>query len=340
MARKSSKIKVGVIGLGIGFGHVDSFSKLPDVEVAAIADLNESRLKGTGDRYKIKKRYKDYKELLKDTEIDAVSICLPNYLHAPATIEALNSGKHVIVEKPMAMNADEAQQMVETAEKNKKKLMIAVNNRYRTDSQFLKDLVEQGEIGEVYYGEAGWIRRMNYAGGWFREKAKSGGGPLIDLGVHMLDLILYLIGDFDAESVYGVTYTKVANTDVEDIATAIIRLKSGTSVHLMATWECFAPNLYEHNEIQYLRLYGTEGGAVLHPLRIHKRIKGRLADMVINIRPEEGGKNSRDREIEHFIDCIKNDKTPISSGEQGVKVMKILDAIYKSAETGRDVLIK
>lgn len=330
--------RVGVIGLGgNGWGHAESYRK-QGCELVAVADVREERLAEAREKLRPAKVFSDYRQLLALPEIEAVTISLPNYLHAPVAIDALRAGKHVLIEKPMAMNAAEAEEMIAAARASGVKLMVGLNNRFRRDVEFLRARVAAGELGEVYYGHAGWLRRMNYARGWFREKEKSGGGPLIDLGVHMLDLVLYLMGSPRATAVSASTFTKLGDYDVEDFACAFIRLEGGKVVNLEVSWEANIPH-FDENERNFVRLYGTRGGADLSPLVIHTRVDGREVKVVPSVSPDEGGMDSRDREIEHFLTCIEDDTEPSPSGEEALNVMKILDAIYRSAGEGREVRV-
>ena len=342
------KIRAAVVGVGIGYLHLQGYAKSPHAEIAAVCDIDAARAERVANEFQVPRVFTDYREMLKMEEIDVVSVCVPNYLHAPVAIACFEAGKHVVCEKPMAMNASEGEQMLEAARKAGRRLMMAFNNRFRGDVQVLKGFIEAGELGEIYFAKTGWVRRQGIPGmgGWFTTKAKSGGGPLIDIGVHMLDVTLYLMGNPKPVSVMGCTYGKFGprglgqggwgtpeaggTFDVEDMAAALIRFENGASVFLEASWAS-----YIERDVMYSSLLGTEGGADLEPLRVYKQLRGVQTD----ITPHFPRVSGHEQEILHFVECLKNGTEPIATGEHGLDVMRILDGIYRSAETGELVRI-
>ena len=207
------KLKVAVIGCGgISGCHLEAYSKNPNVEIYALCDVNEKNLNRRGDQYHVERRYTDKDKMLAELpEIDAVSVCTWNAAHAECTIAALNAGKHVLCEKPMAMNAAEAQAMLDAAKRNDRLLMIGFVRRFGNDCTIAKDLIEHDRMGDIYYAKATYLRRNGCPGGWFGDKARSGGGPLIDLGVHVIDLTRYLMGKPKPVSIYGATFHKLGD---------------------------------------------------------------------------------------------------------------------------------
>lgn len=335
-------IKVGIIGCGIGRCHANGYKLCKDVEIKAVCDIDRERAKHFAADYNIKNIYYDYKEMLQDDELDAISVCVPNDLHAPMTIDAFEAGKHVICEKPISTCAENAKKMVEAGKKAGKILQIGFNNRFRGDTQLLKKCIENGDLGEIYYAKTGWLRRKGIPGlgGWFTTKARSGGGPLIDLGVHVLDLTLWLMGNPKPVYVVGSSYAKFGpdcaaaqgmTYDVEDLATGMIKLDNGATIFVEASWESFVDR-----EVSYSKLMGTKGGAELEPLRIYTEVNGNFADMQLQ-HPNVSG---HDMEIVHFVECIREGKTPIATGEHGLHIQQILDAIYESTKIGKGVEIK
>ena len=201
------KIKVGIIGVGnIAVEHIQGYLQNPNAELYAFCDINEKRLTEMGEKYGVTRLYTDKDEMLKLEELDAVSVCTWNSAHAPCTIAALRAGKHVLCEKPMALSAKEAEEMKREAEKNGKLLMIGFVRRFGNDCKIMQDFIEKDFMGDLYYAKATYLRRNGNPGGWFGDKARSGGGPLIDLGVHVIDLVRYLSGNPKAVSVYGATF--------------------------------------------------------------------------------------------------------------------------------------
>lgn len=335
----SGKVRVGVVGVGIGRLHLEGYQKHPDAEIVALADVNEERARQTAKEFNVPQIYADYEKMLKEADLDAISVCTPNSLHAPVAIAAFQAGCHVICEKPIATSAKEGEKMVEAARAAGKIFMMAFNNRFRGDTQVLKKFIDDGVLGDIYYAKTGWLRRRGIPGigGWFTTKAMSGGGPLIDLGVHVLDLALYLMGNPKPVSAYGSTYAEFGpkmpggdKYDVEDLASGLIKFQNGATVLVEASW---ASNIAQ--ETAYTTLMGSLGGADLSPLRIYTEMNGAQVDL----QPHFPDIHGHQAEVMHFVDCIRDGKTPISTGENGLDVIKILDAIYESAATGKMVNI-
>jgi predicted dehydrogenase len=333
----------------MGRHHIAGYQTHPDAEVVAIADLDESRLQQIGDQYGVSTRYLSGEEMLQEEALDVVSIATPNKYHAPLTIAALEAGNHVLCEKPMAMSADEARQMLAAAKKADRRLMVNFSYRFTEQSQALRDRVDAGELGDVYFARTVWHRRRGLPrfGGWFGQKGLSGGGPLIDLGVHRLDLALWLMGYPKPVWVMGSTYNPIATAlaeeqgvdyDVEDLAVALIRFDNGATLEVEASW---AANIKE-KELMETRLLGTKGGLVQRNLNetyefeaeIYFERNGAHYDMKLHAPPRR-----RLNAMTHFVESIVNETPHIATGEEGLLVMEILDAIYKSAEEGKPVQI-
>jgi len=251
------KLKIGVIGTGnIAMEHLNAYKKNPNVELYALCDINEKILADRAEKFGVTRTYTNCEEMLKLEELDAVSVCTWNAAHAECAIAALNAGKHVLCEKPMAMNGEQARRMKEAADKNGKLLMIGFVRRFGNDAAILSDMIESDEFGEIYYAKATYLRRHGNPGGWFGDKARSGGGPLIDLGVHVIDLTRYLLGNPKPVSVYGATFQKLLDRpdvkdkrgyiassakpedqcNVEDLASALIRYDNGAVVTVEASF--------------------------------------------------------------------------------------------------------
>lgn len=353
---ETKKLKVAVIGVGsISQVHIAGYQKLPNVELYALCDINEELLKEKGERYGITRLYKDEAAMLRELpEIDAVSVCTWNAAHAPCTIMALNAGKHVLCEKPMALNANEAQEMLEAAKRNRRILMIGFVRRFGNDCEVLQDFINAGDFGEIYYAKANYTRRNGYPGGWFGDKARSGGGPLIDLGVHVIDLVRYLMGNPLPVSVYGVTYDKLKNRpgirdkvaysaagrekpifNVEDLASALIRFDNGATLAVEAAFSLNIPK-----DVGKIELFGTKSGAVLDPeLSIYTQQNGYLTDVRLAQSTALDFNGLFEREIAHYVQCITDGIPCRNPAEDGVVLMKILDAVYESARTGHEVVI-
>lgn len=346
-----NRVRFAVIGAGsIGLHHLEALRKCDRAEVVAIAESSPQRLAEATERFHPSARYADYREVLARPDVDAVSIALPNYLHATVALAALRAGKHVHLEKPMALNAREAGRIVALAKKNRRVLMVGQNMRFTRDAQMLKLLVEQGTLGDIYHARAWWIRRAGIPriGSWFTQKKLAGGGALLDIGVHMLDLALHLMDNFQPQSVTGITHArfgprglgagtwglseidKKAVFDVDDYGAALIKLKGGKSVILEAAWAAHLPEP-SHG----VQLYGTEGGGCVFPAQVYRRSGQPPAYEVIT--PESMKLTYPEDRLRHFVDCILDRKKPLVAPEQSLTVQKIIDAIYRSARTGREV---
>ncbi|WJH32732.1 Gfo/Idh/MocA family oxidoreductase [Paenibacillus sp. CC-CFT747] len=348
------KIKLGIIGTGNIFkaAHLKPLLEHPEVEIAAVCDVNKERVEEYADHYKIPYAYTNYQDLLKHEEIDAIDICTPNLFHSEIAIAGLKAGKHVFVEKPDAVNPEEAQKMADVAKESGRVLMAMRNNRFTAASRYLKLFIDGGGMGEIYTGRCGWIRRRGIPGkgGWFTTKELSGGGPLIDLGVHMIDLAVWLMGNPKPIAVTGATYTKFANNDmsdsidsdfgekkedgmfdVEDLATGFIRFDNGATLQIEFSW---ASNIEEGTN--YVELRGTKAGSRIQngQLKIFTETMGELTDLVPVLKQNEAPHGEH---LKHFIDVVKGRSVPILTPEQGVDMIKILSALYQSAESGKEV---
>lgn len=351
-----NKLKVGIIGTGsISELHIAAYLKNNNVELYAFCDINEERLQFMAEKFDIKHTYTDMNEMLLLEELDAVSICTWNSAHAPCTIAALNAGKHVLCEKPMSTSEEEAKAMKEAAERNNKLLMIGFVRRYGNDCNILKEFIDTDYLGDIYYAKATYLRRKGNPGGWFGDKSRSGGGPLIDLGVHVIDLVRYLLGNPKPISVYGATFHKLADRknirgkefyqsasasehdicDVEDLATAMIRFENGAVLSIEAS---FSLNI--KNDEGKIELFGTKGGAKLNPeLEIYNELYDYLSNITLDAETALSFDGLFENEINHFVSCLTDGTPCISPAEDGIDIMRILDAIYESARTGHEVIL-
>lgn len=351
-------LKVAVIGVGnISQSHIDAYRQNPDVELYALCDINEKTLKAKGERYGITKLYTDCETMFRELpEIDLVSVCTWNSAHKPCVIAALNAGKNVLCEKPMALNAKDAEEMRAAAVKNKKLLAVGFVRRFGRDAKMINELRDNGRLGEVYYAKANYIRRNGNPGGWFGDKSRSGGGPLIDLGVHVIDLVRYLEGCPKPVSVYGATFTKLYNRsniksdkayvsssydgkndicDVEDLATAMIRFDNGSVLQVDTSF-----SLNTGADSGKIELFGEKGGVRLDPsLTYFSEMDDRLVDVTFAQPTDFDFGNAFQAEIDCFVSAVKSGTPLIADANDGVEMMKILDAIYESAKTGHEVII-
>ncbi len=349
-------VKIGIIGVGsISNSHIDAYIKNPDCEVCAFCDIDEKVLKEKSEKFGVKEIYTDYNEMLAKADIDAVSVCTWNSEHAPATIAALNAKKHVLCEKPMSVNTQAAIEMQKAAEANGKLLQIGFVRRHGNDMNILKEFIDKDYFGEIYYGKATYIRRNGNPGGWFGDKSRSGGGPLIDLGVHVIDFMRYATGNPKAVSVYGATFNKLGDRrnlktpkgyysashtdndicDVEDLASAMIRFDNGFVLSVEASF-----SLNTKEDQGRLELFGTKGGAKLEPdIELYSEDNGYMTNTTLCAKTALDFSTLFQNEIDHFINCIVKGTKCIAPAEDGVEMMRILDAIYESARTGHEVIL-
>ncbi|WP_010651301.1 Gfo/Idh/MocA family protein [Oceanobacillus massiliensis] len=354
------KLKIAIIGCGgIANGkHLPSLSKLEQVEISAFCDIVIERAEKAAKEYggADAKTYADYKELLQDKSIDVVHVCTPNISHMEISVAALESGKHVMCEKPMAISTEEARQMVEAAERTGQKLTIGYNNRFRPDSQYLHNLCKRGDLGEIYYAKAHAIRRRAVpTWGVFLDEEKQGGGPLIDIGTHALDLTLWMMNNYKPKSVMGTIYHKLGKNEnsanawgpwdpkkftVEDSAFGFITMENGATIVLESSW---ALNSLDVDEAK-CSLSGTKSGADMkNGLRINGESFGKLYTQ--NIELDNGGvafydgKSESDPDVEArmWIESILNEADPVVKPSEALVVTQILEAIYESARTGKAV---
>ncbi|MBB3111201.1 putative dehydrogenase [Paenibacillus phyllosphaerae] len=356
MQTANRKFRIGVIGTGsISSVHLDAYQANSEAaELVAVCDLNEERAAAAAAKYGAAHVYTDYRELLARDDIDGVSICTWNNSHAEISIAALEAGKHVLCEKPLCMTVEEALRVEEAVKRTGKLLQVGVVRRYAQNTAILKNFVDAGDLGEIYYAKANCIRRLGNPGGWFSDRERSGGGPLIDLGVHIIDVCWYLMGKPKVKSVSGNTYNKLGNrsnianlgfykaadydptkNDVEDMANALIRFENGASLMVEVSF-----TLHAKNDELSVKLYGDKGGAELEPAL---QIVTEKNDTILNVTPQTDFStfdfmDSFRRETAHFIRSAQGECETLSPVEDGVEIIKILTAIYESAATGREIV--
>ncbi len=348
-----NKIKVGIIGLGaIGKVHGDGYKQVEGVEISAVCDVLPERLEEQGERLGVAGRFTDYRELLR-SDIDAVSICVANSLHREVALAALEAGKHILLEKPMAMNAREACEIKEAGERVGRVVQIGMVRRQATEARMVHDMCKRGLLGEIYHMRTVMIRRRGIPGlgGWFTNKALSGGGPLIDLGVHWFDAAMFISGKWNPTSVSAKTYAKfgcdIGNYryvgmwagppktdgifDVEDYSTGMIRFGDKTTLAFEIAW---AANAMEE---QYIEILGDRAGVRFFdgkPLKILTEHEERPADIIPQYADEGSPFQLQARK---FSAACRGEVPPAATAAEGVTVMKTIDAIYASSEQNREI---
>ncbi|GHV71314.1 oxidoreductase [Spirochaetia bacterium] len=363
----SSKLKAGIVGCG-GIANQKHFPALAllkeEIEITWFCDIIKERAEKSCKEYgtPASKVTIDYHDILKDSSVDVVYVLTPNINHSPITCEALAAKKHVMCEKPMAINYAEAKKMLVASKEYSKKLTIGYQNRFRRDSRVLFEQSRGGELGEIYFAKAHAIRRRGVpTWGVFPDKAKQGGGPLIDIGTHALDLTLWFMNNYEPESVLGQTFQKLkdypegnmfgpwnpANFETEDAAFGLVKMKNGATIYLEASW---ALNVINGKEAS-VTLCGTKAGAEMFgPQHINQGyvVTNKIEhDIQMTSQPSEGGgifgfegagsQAPQDLEARQWIDAIKNNTEPLVTPEEAIVVTQILEAIYESAHSGKAV---
>jgi predicted dehydrogenase len=348
-----SKIKIGVIGAGnIGNVHLQQFKNFPDeCEITSITDAYLPLAEARAKEYGIPNVFRSAEELVASDQVDAVIIGVPNQYHAPVSILAMDHGKHVLLEKPMGNDLESAKQIFRKQRETGKTFMIAHQMRWEWLAQKVKTQVERGELGNIYTAKAGWYRRKGIPGWgtWFTKMSEAGGGPLIDIGVHMLDLSLYLMGNPKPVAVSGATYAEFGPRkrgigtwgkpdwngyyDVEDLATALIRMEDGRTLTLEVSWAVHM----DTNSTPFIHLMGSEGGAALYGNKGKFLTERFDAPMEVELSEPANDEGGRQRLSRHFLECVREGKEPITSALSGFTNNLILDAIYQSSRTGSEV---
>lgn len=349
----NSKLRIGIIGCGtIGSVHADAYAKVAAAKVTALCDSLPERLREKAERHKISKTYSDYHQLLSDPEIDAVSICVPNDMHAPIAIDAFKAGKHVFLEKPMTLNAEIGKTILDARDASGKKLQMGMVWRQTPEAIVVKEAVDNGRLGEIYQIRVKLIRRRGIPGlgGWFTTKSQSGGGGLIDIAVHFLDLAMWMTGYWEPTRVSAKTYSKFGSPmkeyhyvsmwagppkydgvfDVDDYAAGLIRFGKKATLSFEVAWACNA------EDESWIELLGTRGGVKIGTDKtiLRTEMDSRIADVQLYY------DNKKDRfaaEMEQFTEAVLGRGDVAATGEEGVITMKLLDAIYKSSELDREV---
>ena len=351
MAKKKStgKTKVGFIGGGgISRHHMKYLAQMDDVELVAVADVSEDALEQCSREFGFSHCFTDYRDLLKIKGIKAVTVGTPNAVHHQPTIDALKAGKDVMVEKPMAMTPEEASEMVRTARKHKRLLVIGFQHRFSAAAQMLKRSIGQGIFGDIMYARCLALRRRGIPNwGVFGRKDLQGGGALIDIGVHMIETAHYLMGSPQPISASGSTYTYMGTKPsetvcpwpdwdyktytVEDLAVGMVRFDNGATLSIEAS---FAAHIGQGEWT--FSLMGEKGGGQFSPPMIFKDEAGTM----VNLTPDLPKYDEFERKMRHFVECVQTREPSDAPGEHGLLVQQILNGIYRSAEAGREIAIE
>jgi predicted dehydrogenase len=336
VAKKTFKIALVGVGAAAQVNHIPALKKVEGLELVALCDRDPEKAQRVAQKFGVPHAVARIEELFEIEDLDAIDICTPNYLHAPMAVAALEAGKHVLCERPLARSSEEAATMTKAAKKADRVLACAVQHRFRPDAQLLRRFVEKGDLGEIFMAKAGWLRLKTQwdSDEWRRQKRESGGGVVLDLGFQMLDLSLWVLGQPKVTSVTASVHRNKKG-DVEDSATAFFRLESGATLTLELTW-----SLLMEKDFAYLNLFGSGGAALLNPFRVHKGMHGTLVNVTPTLETSRNQyRQSMEAQAQHFVDTLRSGKKPMGSVDEVLGVMEILDAVYRSAEQGKEVKV-
>ena len=332
------KTRIAIIGLGgiAQLVHLPILNKQKNVTIEAVAELNKNKLNSLASKFNIKNKFQDYKELISNVDFDAAIIATPTNTHKDIAVELIKAKKPVLIEKPIALNYAEAKEIYEATKKYKTRAMVGLNLRFRPDAMLLKSLINSGELGEIFYIKSGWLKKQSSSENWFMKKQQSGGGVVIDLGISLLDLALWLLDYSPAKSVSVQTF-KHQTSSVEDSAVGFLRFENSSVIHLEVSW-----SLYSEKDSFTMTTFGTEGTAHLNPLRAYKRVEATHIDYTSSSSSADKNlfKKSYENELKHFIGAVKGNNPFLSSIDEAMERMKILKAVYLSAEKNSEILIK
>ncbi|MFA6026062.1 MAG: Gfo/Idh/MocA family oxidoreductase [Ignavibacteriaceae bacterium] len=330
-----NQVKIGIIGLGsiAQLVHLPMLKKLNNANVTAASEINKSRLVSVGEKFGIKNLYTNYEEMLEKEELDAVIISTPTDSHLPIALTCIEKKKHLLVEKPITRSITETQQIVDAAKKNDTKVMVGMNFRYRPDVMLLKSIIISGDLGEIFYVKCGWLRKQSSEGQWFTKKDSSGGGVILDLGIVLLDLSLWLLNFPEIASVSTQNFF-INTTSVEDCSLSMIRCRPNSLINLETSW-----SLSSEKDTFYLDIYGTKGNASLNPLRVFKKMNDQQIDMTPSGSDNYLSlfKKSYLNELKHFLGAVQGVNPLFSPAEESLPRMKIIASMYQSAHEKKEI---
>ena len=349
-----SRLGVAVLGAGsIASAHLDAYRQQPEAEVVAVCDRHPERAAALAARYGVPQVHGSVSALLADERVQAVSLCTANASHAELAVALIQAGRHVLVEKPLATTLADAQAVERAAATSGRVAQVGFVRRFSGNVVALKRFVEAGDLGEIYYARAANLRRAGHPGGWYGDRDRSGGGPLIDIGSHVLDLAWYLMGRPEPVTVSGNTYARLGErpgvgprryratdtgraSSVEDLANAVVRFANGASLLLEASYSLHAPT-----DRLSVSVHGDRGGADVEPeLRIATERHGTMLNLTpqidhLSFDLDEGFSG----EIGHFVRCCLGQEASLAPVADGVAVTRMVEAVYASAAAGREIVL-
>ncbi len=332
------KVRVLITGLGgiAQIAHLPILSKMDNVDIAGVCDIERTKAKTIAAKYNIKNSYNNLEEMLSSVDADCLVVTSPNSLHKEQAIKGLQKGLNVLVEKPLARNYGEAESIVTAAKKAKRLLMVGMNNRFRPEVMMQESFVSAGEIGEVFYVKTGYLKKRSTAEKWSVNKTESGGGVFMDLGIVILDIALWMMKFPKIKSVSAVNFNH-SFKDVEDSSFVLLRFENGSTVSIETSW-----TLHRASDMFYCNVYGKEGSTSINPLRIFKNMHDTLVNVTpVKIeKPANLFKRTYEYELSNFINSVMTGKPSLSDGSEALDRMKIVDAVYESAKAGKEIVFK
>jgi predicted dehydrogenase len=331
------RVKTAVVGAGwvAQVIHLPILQRMPEVQVVALCDRDRARVKVVGEKHGITKLYTDVGEMLAHEEIEAAIVCTSTDAHRDVTLALLRAGKDVLVEKPIARTFAEAEAMAVAARECKRTLMVGMNHRFRPDTMILKSMIDGKELGKVYYARVGWLRKRAFDSSWITQREKSGGGVFIDQGIMMLDMALWMLGYPEVTRVTASNFYH-RTKKVEDTSVVSLSLNNGATVNIEVSW-----SMCLDEDLSFCYIHGSQGSASLTPLKIYKELHGNL----VNVAPTKMEptaamfKRSYGNELRHFFGAVKGLHPVHSTGDEAVQRMKVVEAVYKSAKKGKEVVL-
>ncbi|MCC6865390.1 MAG: Gfo/Idh/MocA family oxidoreductase [Ignavibacteria bacterium] len=332
------KIRLLITGLG-GIAqvvHLPILNKIDNVEIAGICDIDRSKTKTIAAKYNVKHAYYNIDEMLDNVEADCMIVTTPTSQHKEQALKGFKKGLNILVEKPLARNYNEAFETVSAAKKAKKLLMVGMNNRFLPEIMMQESFVSTGELGEIFYIKTGYLKKKSTSEKWSVNKTESGGGVFMDLGIVVLDIALWMMKFPKIKSVSAVNYNHTFK-DVEDSSFVFLRFFNGATISIETSW-----SLHRSNDMFYCNVYGKEGSSSINPLRIYKNMHDTLVNVTpVKIeKPANVFKRSYEYELNNFINSVRTGKPSLSEGAESLDRMKIIDAIYESAKTGKEIELK
>jgi len=329
------RIRIGLVGVGwvAQVIHLPLLTKFPDVEVAAVCDRDKAKARLVAEKFGITRIYTDLAVMLREENLGAVVICSSTDAHRTLACTAIEAGVDVLIEKPIARHSHEAAAIADVAKAHKQVVMVGMNHRFRPDIMILKSFLEGKELGKIIYARTGWLRKSPRDASWYLNADKSGGGVFVDLGIVMLDLALWLMGYPEVERVGAHLYHSQTK-GVEDTALTTLTLANGSSIIIEVSW-----SMTVEDDVYYGFFFGSGGTASIQPLRIIKSLHGNLVNMApAKVENRQASfRKSYENELHHFLGAVRREHEVISTVDEALQRMRIVDAVYRSARLGKEI---